>query len=59
MVSREEFINHGHRIGFSAYKNENGHEKLIRLIDYNNMLTHKIDNLNKEIATQIDNLFVR
>ena len=59
MVSREEFINHGHRIGFSTYKNENGHEKLIRLIDYNNMLTHKIDDLNKEIATQIDYLFVR
>ena len=59
MVSREEFINHGRRIGFRIYKSENKHEKLLRLIDYNKMITNKIDNLNEEIASQIDKLFVK
>lgn len=59
VISYEDFINHGRRIGFSTYKKDNGHEKLLRLIDYNKMITNKIDSLNEEIASQIDRLFVK
>ena len=59
VISYEDFINHGRRIGFSTYKKDNGHEKLLRLIDYNKMITNKIDRLNEEIASQIDKLFVK
>ena len=49
------------RLGFNAYKKEYNVDrtKVLRLIDYNEKLTRDIDELNKEIATQIDKLVVR
>ena len=59
-ISHKDFLDHAHRIGFTTYTENNvSRDKILRLIDYNKIITNKIDNLNEEIALQIDKLFVK
>ena len=57
----KDIKNNGYRIGFNAYNKELNKDKskIIRLIDYNDYLTSKINDLNKEISDKINNMIVR
>jgi len=59
-INYKDFLSHGCRIGFTTYSEDNvNHERILRLVDYNNSIVHRINELDDEISKQMDKLFVR
>ena len=58
-VLPDNMLEHNLRIGISIYTNNDDKKDILNLIDRNNTITNRINELNEKISNKIDELIVR